>query len=221
MMWKLRFLLFLFFMLWWLGALPGQAAEPNCWPYTCDELHALAAEKLDTWRGPDFGEDPPVTIELVECDQRGRRSCSTIPEELDRVLELVRPAAPGERIAGTFFPDTGELVIADREPDGIRRGRATADRHGQAWNDGGDNWIELLESRGATDSDRECRAKVEKLCKDHGGASKMKLASVTTHEGDGCRTCSGDCANNGAVAFITETGAACAERKKRDGKRTG
>ena len=184
MMWKLRFLLFLFFMLWWLGALPGQAA--------------------DTWRGPDFGPNPPTS--------------ATIPEELDRVLELAHFKAPGETLAGTFFPDTGVLVIADREPDGIREGRAIADRHGLAWIDSSLSWSELLETHGATDSDEECEKKIESLCEHHGGSKKSTVKRHTSEE-TGCITCAGDCASDGAVAFVTETASGCAARKKRDGKK--
>ncbi len=57
--------------------------------------------------------------------------------------------------------------------------------------------------RGACDSDEECEQETGDMCESagHGGVQDYSV-SITTHE-DGSKTCSGDCEENGAVAFVT------------------
>ena len=56
---------------------------------------------------------------------------------------------------------------------------------------------------GSCDSQQDCAAKTDEMCKDagHGGVDKESV-SVITHA-DGSKTCSGNCESDGAVAFVT------------------
>jgi hypothetical protein len=56
---------------------------------------------------------------------------------------------------------------------------------------------------GTCDSDSDCEAKVDSMCKKAGhGGVKEKTVKVTLHS-DGSKTCSASCKDNGAVAFVT------------------
>jgi len=56
---------------------------------------------------------------------------------------------------------------------------------------------------GTCDSQAECEKKTRELCEEAGhDGVKRATVSITTHS-DGSKTCSGDCAANGAVAFVT------------------
>lgn len=56
---------------------------------------------------------------------------------------------------------------------------------------------------GSCDSQGDCEAKTEEMCKNagHDGVDKDSVR-ITVHA-DGSKTCSGDCSSNGAVAFVT------------------
>jgi hypothetical protein len=66
------------------------------------------------------------------------------------------------------------------------------------------SWLDRgSEAQGACDSDAECRKKTEEMCQKLGnGGVKEGTVKVTVHV-DGSKTCSGDCSQGGAVAFIT------------------
>lgn len=55
---------------------------------------------------------------------------------------------------------------------------------------------------GACDTDEECEDKTDEMCEDagHGGVNEDSV-TITMHA-DGGKTCSGDCQQNGAVAFV-------------------
>jgi hypothetical protein len=57
---------------------------------------------------------------------------------------------------------------------------------------------------GACDSDAECEAETERMCKDagHGGVKKPTV-KITKHVNSDGKTCSGDCEYDGAVAFVS------------------
>jgi hypothetical protein len=56
---------------------------------------------------------------------------------------------------------------------------------------------------GSCDSQGDCEAKTDEMCKNagHDGVDKDTV-TITVHA-DGSKTCSGDCSSNGAVAFVT------------------
>ena len=56
---------------------------------------------------------------------------------------------------------------------------------------------------GACDSDEECEEETDQMCADagHEGVDEETVA-VVSHT-DGSQTCSGDCLEGGAVAFVT------------------
>lgn len=57
---------------------------------------------------------------------------------------------------------------------------------------------------GACDSTEECATATSKMCKDAGhGDIKEDSTTITEHISGGGSTCSSDCKNNGAVAFVT------------------
>jgi hypothetical protein len=56
---------------------------------------------------------------------------------------------------------------------------------------------------GTCDTDGECKDKIEELCKRDGhGGVKSDTVKIVVHA-DGSKTCSGDCKDNGAIAFVT------------------
>lgn len=58
-------------------------------------------------------------------------------------------------------------------------------------------------TQGACDSQQECEDRTDELCEDagHGGVKNVTV-KITIHS-DGSKTCSGNCENNGAIAFVT------------------
>ncbi len=66
-------------------------------------------------------------------------------------------------------------------------------------------WRPRLRPRlhGACDSDAECEQETGDMCASagHGGVQDDTI-EISTHD-DGSKTCSGDCQENGAVAFVT------------------
>lgn len=64
------------------------------------------------------------------------------------------------------------------------------------------SWVNY-DPTGTCDSNRECERKVQDMCTDAGhGGVKPTTVKVTVNL-DGSKTCSGDCRNNGAIAFVT------------------
>lgn len=61
MMWKLRFLLFLFFMLWFLGALPGQAANVGPALPVAEPLSEVD-RVIETARARGVGDPDPFLV---------------------------------------------------------------------------------------------------------------------------------------------------------------
>jgi hypothetical protein len=62
-------------------------------------------------------------------------------------------------------------------------------------------WPDLFGTLAACDSEKECKDKIEELCKGagHGG---RKNSGITDNGASG-KTCMGDCKDHGAVAFVT------------------
>ncbi len=56
---------------------------------------------------------------------------------------------------------------------------------------------------GACDSDEECEDETDEMCADAGHAGVDGETVTVTLHADGSSTCSGDCQQGGAVAFIT------------------
>jgi len=110
-------------------------------------------------------------------------------------LRYIEKAFPGhEGVVLSNQPATRE----QEKPDGIGFANAIARERGVIWP------ADPFEPEDKfTDTD-DCWEYIDEICDDagHGGAKAMS-ATITTHE-DGCRTCSADCKQHGAVGFVTE-----------------
>jgi hypothetical protein len=89
------------------------------------------------------------------------------------------------------------LVLAPEQAtaDNVREQLFRPGVDGVSWSD--------PDPHGACDSQQECEQKTDDLCQDSGnGKVKPTSVKITTHS-DGTKSCTGNCASNGAVAFIT------------------
>jgi hypothetical protein len=143
------------------------------------------------------------------------------------ILLLVVGLAP----AATFAEDSVDLVqkhieqvrhqtgnarglgFVQRDEDGdlvtvfVRAPRSIGDRSGMFHDPS--NWLAEagpgpLVPTGACDTLAECKAKVKRLCEDYDhGTLKPGTEEIVVHAEGGGKTCSGDCTQDGAVAFVT------------------
>ncbi len=141
-------------------------------------------------KGPDFGEDSPAY------DFRTFRGQAELKLASYKTLVGVN--------IGVFVPprdpDKWTIIASRWRPSGSEFDRAAANGFSIVWQEPPTGYAFCA----ATDSVEECTAALDTACAEagHGGVSG---GSVTLAEGtDGCMTCSGDCTQHSAVAFITE-----------------
>ncbi len=131
-------------------------------------------------KGPDFGTDPPIPGPTWEITYRGMSQ--DVWSEVHKGAEFVREQQSGvDLVAGVAEKYKGDWTFI-AAPLSIWTFQAP------------------IRTDGATDSQQECEDATDELCEDagHGGSSGSELTA--TAQG-GC-TCSADCDENGAVAFV-------------------
>jgi hypothetical protein len=126
-------------------------------------------------------------------------------------LEQVRKINNQARITGARAEEMVTVMTWDGEGEGehliLRSENATRETVRGLFKRGrfsSVSWNQLpLSTLGSCDSQAECEKKTKELCKEagHDGVKKASV-TITTHS-DGSKTCSADCAANGAVAFVT------------------
>lgn len=112
-------------------------------------------------------------------------------------------------IRGVFYP--GQTILFGGKPDKLDweavNEQPLERRWGHVWGCEiiayGDGELIQVCPHGACDSLEECDEEMDQACTDSGnGGVDSETVELTTHD-DGSITCSGDCLENGAVAFQT------------------
>ena len=93
------------------------------------------------------------------------------------------------------MPTTARVMYTLDEPDGIEWANAFSNGYGYAW--------PANSPDSATDTEEECGEETTTMCEDSGnGGTENHEPELTDTEQGGC-TCSQECDQNGAVAFIS------------------
>lgn len=116
-----------------------------------------------------------------------------ITDEPEPTTIIDDPEPVGIRII--YFLHSGEIVPVLDRPGGVVLVRRDGEWYG--------TWTPLDDPLGSCDSTADCEKKTKEMCEQAGhGGVKKNSAAVKDH-GDGSKTCSANCQDNGAVAFVT------------------
>ncbi len=140
---------------------------------------ALATAIAVHAKGPDGGlEDPPV-------------KALTPDEELALAATMLKQSLGTNSVAGIMQPGTRWVITRWKPSRAAIRDLSRGSSMG---------WPVIPE--GDCSSDQECTDAMEEACTDAGhGGVQTDTVKIVTHA-DGSQTCSGDCEDNGAIAFV-------------------
>ncbi len=148
-------------------------------------------------------------VQALASEQAGAGSVRAVDfrmaplEQVKKVNTLLRDRnGAGETMTVMSWQGEGDgqhliLPAAQVTPRTLRGQLASGSIHGVSWFRRGEA------PHGSCDSQSECEKKMEEMCKDAGHTGVKKTSVTITIHVDGSKTCSGDCASNGAVAFVT------------------
>jgi hypothetical protein len=122
-----------------------------------------------------------------------------------RITAIQEKAQFGVSTEGIFYPGK-PMIYTKEKPDEWEEMNLNTQKYGYMWDvvkedDGSPLWWAV--PLDACASIEDCTDATEEMCKNagHGGVQEDTV-EITQHANDSGATCSGDCDNNGAVAFV-------------------